>query len=151
MKKIVGNGQDTLFWLDNWYNDSALLVQFSILFSKAKVVDSLTLAQVWNCSNAKISLTKGASLELRKENGEFLAFLTSLQLDSSISDTVFWGLLSTGIFTVHSMYLFLNFRGIRTSLVGSVWKLSISLKIKIFIWLALQVKILTRDVLLRRG
>jgi hypothetical protein len=44
IKKVVGNGQDTLFWLDNWYNDSALSVQFSILYSKAKAVDSLTLA-----------------------------------------------------------------------------------------------------------
>jgi zinc-binding in reverse transcriptase len=89
-------------------------------------------------------------LEPRKEKGELLAFLTSLQLDSSIFDTVFWCLLSTSIFTVHSIYLFLNFRGIRTSLVGSVWKLSILFKIKFFIWLDFQAKILTRDVLLQR-
>jgi hypothetical protein len=58
MKKVVQNGQDTLFWFDNWYNDSALSVQFPILYSKAKVIDSLTLAQVWNGGNVKISLTR---------------------------------------------------------------------------------------------
>jgi hypothetical protein len=36
--------QDTLFWLNNWYNDSALSVQFSILCSKTKTIDSLILA-----------------------------------------------------------------------------------------------------------
>jgi zinc-binding in reverse transcriptase len=49
------------------------------------------------------------------------------------------------------MYLFLNFCGIKILMVGSVWKLKIPLKIKLFIWLALQGKILTKDVLLRRG
>jgi hypothetical protein len=44
MKKVVGNGQDTLFWLDNWYNSSAISVQFPILFKKAKFVDSISLA-----------------------------------------------------------------------------------------------------------
>jgi zinc-binding in reverse transcriptase len=36
-------------------------------------------------------------------------------------------------------------------MVGSIWNLKIPLKVKIFIWLALQGKMLTKDVLLCRG
>jgi hypothetical protein len=42
--------------------------------------------------------------------------------------------------------MFLNFRGVKISLVGSVWQLKLPLKIKLFIWLTLQGKILTQDV-----
>jgi zinc-binding in reverse transcriptase len=36
-------------------------------------------------------------------------------------------------------------------MVGSIWNLIIPLKIKIFVWLVLQRKVLTKDILLRRG
>jgi hypothetical protein len=106
MKKVVGNEQDTLFWLDNYYNDFALSVQFPILYSKAKTVDSLILAQVWNDGNVKILLTRGASLELRKEKGDLLAFLITLQLNSSTSDAVFLGFIIYWYF-YGSFYVFI--------------------------------------------
>jgi zinc-binding in reverse transcriptase len=93
----------------------------------------------------------GASLDLRREKAELLIILTNLSLDPTKSDTVVWGLLGIGLFIVHSMYLFLNFRGVKVLVVGSVWNLKITLKIKIFIWLALERRVLTKNALLRRG
>jgi zinc-binding in reverse transcriptase len=47
--------------------------------------------------------------------------------------------------------MFLNFHGVKISLAGSAWKLHVPLNIKLFIWLALRNKILTKEVLVHRG
>jgi hypothetical protein len=64
MKSSVGTGNNILFWFDIWYGEVPFYIQFPNLFSKAKSPLALTVAQVWNLGNFKISLTRGASLLL---------------------------------------------------------------------------------------
>lgn len=49
--KHVGKGDTVLFWLDVWYGNCPLALQFPILFAKAKYIDTLTVAQVWGVQN----------------------------------------------------------------------------------------------------
>jgi zinc-binding in reverse transcriptase len=49
------------------------------------------------------------------------------------------------------MYNFLCFGGIKTNLSTSVWALKIPLKNKLFLWMVLHNKILTKDNLIKRG
>jgi zinc-binding in reverse transcriptase len=146
---LVGNGESINFWHDNWFNNYSLSLQFPLVFSKAKS-DRVTLSQVWNFGNAKIFLTRGVSSAMLVEKTRLLFILSNLHL-SSDSDSIFWHLDKSGLFTVHYMYKFLNSGGVHTLIIRSVWSLRISLKFKLFLWLALHNRILSRDNLLRRG
>jgi hypothetical protein len=61
-----------------------------------------------------------------------------------------WGLHQNGIFSVNSMYLALISDN-RVSLDSTIWKLSIPLKIKIFLWYMKCGVVLTKDNLIRRN
>jgi zinc-binding in reverse transcriptase len=87
---------------------------------------------------------------MRVEKTRLLFILFNLHLSSDY-DSIFWHLDKSSLFTVHSMYKFLNYGGVHTPVIRSVWSLRISLKFKLFLWLALHNRILSRDNLLRRG
>jgi zinc-binding in reverse transcriptase len=80
-----------------------------------------------------------------------LSILLTYNLNTDTAELIIWGLHSSGLFTINFMYIFLNFKGVKVSLAGTIWKLKIPLKIKLFIWLDLYDKILTKDVLARNG
>jgi zinc-binding in reverse transcriptase len=84
------------------------------------------------------------------EKTRLLSIISNMQLSSDLN-SIFWYLDKSGIFTVHSMYKFLNSGGVHTPLVRSVWSLRIPLKFKLFLWIATHNCILTRDNLLHRG
>ena len=56
-----------------------------------------------------------------------------------------------GIFTVKSCYNFLSFGGVRIQARDTVWHLKVPLKIRLFLWLIFQNKILTKDNLCKKG
>jgi hypothetical protein len=58
------------------------------LFKKAKFVDSISLAQIWNCCNIRIPLTRGSILELRKEKADLLAIMSSSNLEPTKLDII---------------------------------------------------------------
>jgi zinc-binding in reverse transcriptase len=55
-----------------------------------------------------------------------------------------------GIFSTHSLYIWLEFGGISNPQFIHTWKAPIPLKIKIFLWLVQQNRILTKDNLIKR-
>jgi hypothetical protein len=57
---------------------------------------------------------------------------------------------SSGQFSVKSMYAFINFRGVQTIDIQSVWKIKVPPKIQFFLWLVFYRKLLTRDNLSKR-
>ena len=66
-------------------------------------------------------------------------------------DKVAWRWESSGIFSVRSLYSILNFRGVLVAHPMLWWTIPIPPKIQIFMWLACQHKILTKDVLHSKG
>jgi hypothetical protein len=65
-------------------------------------------------------------------------------------DTLVWKFTSNGFHNVKSMYAVVNFRGIRTIDVQSVWKVKVPPKIHFFLWLVFYKKLLRRDNLSKR-
>jgi zinc-binding in reverse transcriptase len=98
----------------------------------------------------KFLYLEGASLLLCQEKALVIDILTSYPFNLALPDTISWSFHISGIFSVHSLYMFLNFGRVKVYLASLVWKLYLPLKIKVFIWLALRGKILTRDVLSHR-
>ncbi|KAI4975347.1 hypothetical protein ZWY2020_048954 [Hordeum vulgare] len=77
--------------------------------------------------------------------------LAQTHLSTTISNSITWKLTSDGAYSARSAYLF-QFEGmINYSLYSSIWRTWAPPKCKIFLWMAMQRKILTADVLLLRG
>jgi zinc-binding in reverse transcriptase len=123
-------------------------LHFPLVYAKVKN-DRATLAQVWNLDNIKLHLTRGVSSAMRVEKNKLLLLLRYVQFQLQ-PDSAIWHLEKSDLYIVHSLYKFLNSSGIYSPLTRSVWALMIPLKIKIFLWLAIHKKILTRDNLLKR-
>jgi hypothetical protein len=70
---------------------------------------------------------------------------------SDENDQLIWQYETNGIYSSSSMYALVNFRGIQPVYLPSVWKLKISPRIQVFLWLFSQNKIMTRDNLRTRG
>ncbi len=78
------------------------------------------------------------------------ALISSTSLDNE-SDSITWRWNSSGTFSAKSAYNFLTFDGIDNRKCAFLWNLRIPLKIKIFQWLAFRYKLLTADLLAKRG
>ncbi|KAI5016341.1 hypothetical protein ZWY2020_006192 [Hordeum vulgare] len=77
--------------------------------------------------------------------------LNQTHLSTTIRDSITWKLTTDGAYTARSAYLF-QFEGmINYSLYTLIWRTWAPPKCKTFLWMAMQGKILTADVLLLRG
>ena len=72
-------------------------------------------------------------------------------LNNSEPDSIHWRWSSQGIFTVHSLYEWLDYGCIPNKTFQFLWKSKLPFKIKIFLWLVRQNRILTKDNLRKRG
>ncbi len=66
-------------------------------------------------------------------------------------DGIKWRWTQSEVFLVKSMYLFLQDSGVIDERFAHLWKLNLPLKVKIFVWLVLRRRMLTADLLLKRG
>jgi zinc-binding in reverse transcriptase len=66
------------------------------------------------------------------------------------SDSIKWRWNTNGLFSIKSCYTWLDYEGISSTRYQSIWKATIPLKIKIFIWLVQKNKVLTKDNLLKK-
>jgi hypothetical protein len=65
-------------------------------------------------------------------------------------DQLVWKLHASGEYTSQSLYVVVNFRGVKPVFTPSVWKLNVPPRVHVFIWLVSDNKILTRDDLSKR-
>jgi hypothetical protein len=145
---IVGNGESVRFWEDIWLGDRPLFVQYLSL---------INIARHKNVSAASVL----AQVPL---NIEFRCALTGTRWDrwlsrlhklvdvhpSDTSDLFRWKLVPSGVYSVKSMYLDL-LNDNTGYLPKYLWKMKVSLKIKIFMWFVHQKEILTKDNLVKRN
>jgi zinc-binding in reverse transcriptase len=148
-KRIVGNGSSVNFWLDTWVNDFPLSLQYPLVYAKTKSAKP-SVRDVWNNGNIKLNLCRGASTTMRHEKRQIITLLNSVQFTPEL-DSAIWMWESAGYYSIKSMYNFLCFGGVKTNLPTSVWALKIPLKNKLFLWMVLHNKILTKDNLIKRG
>jgi hypothetical protein len=78
-----------------------------------------------------------------------------LQIASDIQfrdeeDAIIWQFASSGKYLVQIMYDVINDRGIKQVYTPVMWKISVSPRLHIFLWLLANNKLLTRDNLVKR-
>ena len=65
-------------------------------------------------------------------------------------DALIWQLDNKGKYSSSSLYHVINFRGVQPVFILVVWKLGVSPKIHVFLWLLSKNKLMTRDNLRKR-
>lgn len=145
----VGNGHSIRFWLDRWAGNSALATVYPNLFDIA-CDKQILVSQVFSPAGLHIDFCRQLVSTYHTEWCTLLTQFQNFQL-GTINDHIVWRWSSTGRFSVHSLYTWLIFGGIPNSTFTKIWKAHIPLKIRIFLWLAKQNRILTRDNLSKRG
>ncbi|XP_039146809.1 uncharacterized protein LOC120284053 [Dioscorea cayenensis subsp. rotundata] len=137
----VGNGNSTLFWLDNWYNGQAPKYRWCEEF----------LSTTSPFATVRDMLLELPSAAMRRDP---LLIELSSRITSGfgdIPDHKSWKLTSDGSFSVKSFYKFLIDRGLRCSITPVIFKRFVPQKIAAFMWLVWDRKILTLDTLFARA
>lgn len=70
--------------------------------------------------------------------------LSTIRL-TNLKDKVSWRWAQSGLFSVRSLYTFLQDGGVKGSGLSQLWSIRTSLKVMIFAWLVLKGKVLTLD------
>jgi hypothetical protein len=87
--------------IDFWHKNYPLTLHFPLVFVKVKN-DRVTLSQVYNQDNIKLSLIRGVSSDMRLEKNKLLTICQSLHLSQQV-DSDMWHLDNPGLYNVHSL------------------------------------------------
>ena len=130
-KFCVNNGSSTRFWLDHWFGTEPLWKSHSLAYRLATNVEILVADALR--SNPPVVSFKRPLLDNERACWDGLvADLAGVNLRPQ-ADSVSWALSRSGKFSVQSLYNKLT-EGPTLDIARGLWKASIPLKIKIFLW-----------------
>jgi hypothetical protein len=159
LKRSIGNGETTNFWLTNWTGDGALCMMFPRLFSLSEQKEALISEVVGEGFDSSTLLWRrrlfGWEEELVGQLQEMLQEV-SLSLDN---DKWIWSLEDDGFFSVKSAYLHLAslmsnltaMSDLKALVFRDLWSSPAPSKIIAFSWQLLYDRLPSKRNLLRRG
>lgn len=147
--KKVGDGRDTLFWEDSWLGGRPLCDQFPELYNVV-MTNKVTIADVHHRGIDSIRFRRTLHGNKIRDWDKIKQSWDTVVIHEHCRDKVWWNLCKDGKFSVKSFYKALKVNNAVFPL-KKVWNFKVPLKIKVFIWLFVKNKILTKDNLYRRG
>lgn len=144
-----GSQSELKFWLDIWHNNSTLATQYPELYDICSNPNIL-LKEVIQSQGESVSFKRQFDEIMHTEWGDILQFISSMSFTHA-SDKLAWKWEMSGVFSVKSLYRFLNFGGVKVSHALLWWQIPVPHKIKVFMWLMTKNKILTKSNLRKRG
>jgi hypothetical protein len=87
--------------------------------------------------NWNIGLRRRMDTEALEEWGQLQSLVLNIQM-KDVDDEVTWGLSSSKVYTTSYLYRFLTSGGVSPKVAKKLWKCRVPLKIRIFVWQALQ-------------
>jgi hypothetical protein len=139
--------EELRFWEDLWLGDKPLCKcssrLYGLTFSK-----NVLISDVFNSDWSVINFRRNLWDETAAMRQELLNLCANVNLVEE--DRCRWLLTKSGNISVKSMYLALKMGAVKWK-HRNVWSVKIPLKMKVFVWLAFNKNILTKDVLMRRG
>jgi hypothetical protein len=99
--------------------------------------------------NLKFTFRRTVNRELMDQWEEVAQIAMSIQFREE-EDALIWQFNSSGIYSVQSMYVVVNNRGVRQLFTPVMWKIKVPSRIHLFLWLLNNNKTLTKDNLAKR-
>lgn len=137
------------FWTDIWCGTCAMASQFPQLYLKC-VNQDILLTDVLNSQGHNVVFNDVLDGVELSEWNNLLFLLSQISFTHSV-DQLAWRWDTTGLFSVKSLYKFLNHRGIVHAHAMLWWNLPLPPKIRIFMWLTFHNRILSKVNLRQRG
>ncbi len=147
---ILGDGLNTSFWFSRWEGDTLLCNRLPALFASS-TQKSISVRRWVQRFSTKRNFGYTTDSPGRCQDIALLTNAVSNIPLSSGPDRVTWRWDINGCFTVRSAYSFLVFDGLDTTKINHLWSIRVPPKLKIFLWLAARYRILTADLLSRKG
>ncbi|XP_020412737.1 uncharacterized protein LOC109947231 [Prunus persica] len=145
LKWRVGDGTRVKFWTDTWIGDIPLIdtkFPLSDQLDKSETVSNYFSRTGWNINKLLQVLLPEAVMRIVSIH---------VDIEGNLPDTCIWGPTSNGVFSVKTAYeLSARFNDVPGSPWNFIWNLKIPPRVKMFIWLLTQKKILTNVQRVRR-
>jgi len=154
VRRVVGGGRSTYFWLDNWMGGPPLKVQFPRLFEltqdKGALVSEME-ERGWAIGGG-VWVWRRRLLAWEEETvTECAALLSDIVLQDTILDRWRWGLDLINGYSAKGIYQYLasSNSSVERGISDVVWLKHIPLKVSMFVWRLLQNRLSTKDNLIR--
>ena len=149
IKFNLGNGSHILFWHDTWLFPQPIEDRFPCLFSLASE-ENISIAEAYlHFRDSDLwPLLSAGPLE---ESVQSLRLAMSSMDLSTDQDTIHWKWFSQQQFSTKKYYNFIMDGGIRPAISQIPWKIKVPEKVKYFLCLSINDKILTKSNLIKRG
>jgi mannosylglycoprotein endo-beta-mannosidase len=146
----LGDGSIAKFWSDRWLQGMAprelAPALYMIAARKNRSVQQALANDKW-----LLDLRHGLTTDVLPELINLARMIDEVHLDATTRDTIRWRLDASGEYTAKSAYLMQFTGAIDTDFCTSIWRCWAPGKCKFFMWTAAHNRILTADVLQRRG
>lgn len=149
---IVGNGRDTLFWLDSWIGGVSIRTMAPTLmqFVPKRVANSLTVAEALPDRRWVRTISGGVTVPATAEYLQVWHAISGIVLNEN-SDRMVWRWSSDGRYSVRSAYQALQLGSHPIPGCVRVWEIWAPLRVKMFLWLALRRRHWTAERRRRHG
>lgn len=106
------SGRKVKFWEDHWFGNCSLATHFWELYTIANE-HNVPIADVWDGEHLMITFRRCFDKKkLLLLWYDLVSIVQSISLNNE-EDAIIWKLESNGVYSVKSMYAFMNFRGIQ--------------------------------------
>jgi hypothetical protein len=110
---------------------------------------NITLKNAWDGENLRFTFRRTVNSRLMTLWLELKQIASNIQLDGD-NDTIIWQFNLPGKYSVQSLYVVVNDRGVRQIFTLVVWEIPVPSRLHVFLWLLCNNKVLTRDNLAKR-
>ena len=150
IRRVVGHGQDTLFWYDKWLGDTPLRLKFPRLFDLAMEKDCTVggmEGRGWGFDGEAWEWRRPLFAWEEDSVRECSLLLHNFVLQDTVQDSWRWMLDPIHGYMARGAYQLLTYRGdmVDMSLIDDVWHKHVSSKVSLLVWRILRNRIPTKD------
>ena len=152
----INNGESAIFWENKLVDGMALKYSLPDLYDLA-VDQKFTVARLFSKFRRNdLNIFKPfdpnspVAHKIFHQLLNFNAIFESLVLNPE-NDSISWSVSSNKIYSVKPCYALLNDGGLKALHARDIWKCKVPLKIKVFTWLVIHDKILSKENLAKKG
>jgi hypothetical protein len=120
---VVGNGKKVRFWEDCWLGNTSLAITYWPLYV-INEQQGKTVQEVWDGDNLMLTFKRSVSNNLMNMWWELVGLIESTVL-SEEDDQLLWCYISSGKYSVQTLYAVINHRGVTHRFVSAIWKISV--------------------------
>jgi hypothetical protein len=106
----VGNGVSVRFWEDVWLGTSSRVIRYCELYYIVNEQNK-SIAELWDGCNLRCAFRRCVDIRLYSMWQELLSIASTICLNDK-EDEMVWQFHSSRIYSSHSLYKVVNFRGV---------------------------------------